>query len=208
MTALTLYHSPTSPYVRKVMIVLHETGQLGDVTLTHAQGTPLDASAMPLAQNPLGKVPTLARADGPALFDSRVICQYLDDRAKSGLYGSGPRRWEILSLEALGDGMLDAAVGMVYEARLRPEERRSPEIVEGLWAKVDRGLDMLETRWMGHLAGPLDAGQIAIGAALGYLDFRQAPREWRKTRPNLAQWFGTGFARRESFIATAPPAGA
>lgn len=202
---MRLFHSPTSPYVRKVMVVLHETGQLADVVIVPAAGTPVDATHMPLAQNPLGKIPALERPDGPALYDSRVICRFLSQRAGAKLYPTGAREWDALTLEATADGILDAAILMVYEWRVRPEERRMPEWVEGQWAKISRALDTLETRWMSHLNGPLDIAQIAVACALGYLDFRHADRTWRDGRPALAGWY-TAFSARPSMIATQPPA--
>ncbi len=202
---MRLYHSPTSPFVRKVMVVLHETGQLGDVVLVPAAGTPVDAGQMPVALNPLGKIPALERGDGPALYDSRVICRFLDSLAGGKLYPEGPRLWDALTLEATADGILDAAVLMVYEWRVRPEDRRMPEWVEGQWAKVSRALDAIETRWLSHLNGPLDIGQIAVGSALGYLDFRHADRDWRDGRDGLAAW-DAAFAARPSMLATRPPA--
>lgn len=200
---MRLYFSPTSPYVRKVMVLLHETGQIGDVELVAGSGNPVDPAGAPLDANPLGKVPALERPDGPALYDSRVICRYLDDRAASGLYPEGARLWDTLTVEATGDGILDAALLMVYEGRIRPEELRYGPWVEGQWAKVDRALDALETRWVAHLQGPLDAGQIAVGCALGYLDFRHDARDWRNGRPRLAGWFA-GFDARASMRATVP----
>lgn len=202
---MRLYHSPTSPFVRKVMVVLHETGQAGDITLVPAHGTPVDPGTMPVSLNPLGKIPALERADGPALYDSRVICRFLADRAGSALYPPGARQWDALTLEATADGILEAAVLMVYESRVRPDAFRSVDWVEGQWAKVDRALDVLETRWMSHLMGPLDIGQIAVGCALGYLDFRHDARGWRQGRGALDDWFAT-FSTRPSMAATAPPA--
>jgi glutathione S-transferase len=148
-----------------------------------------------VALNPLGKIPTLERAGGPALYDSRVICRYLDDLAGGRLYPEKPRLWETLTLEATAHGVAEAAVLMVYEERLRPEEARSEAWVEGQWAKVARALDALEARWMSHLAGPLDMGQIATGCALGYLDFRHGRRDWRAGRPALAAWEAKFAAR-------------
>jgi glutathione S-transferase len=200
---MRLFFSPTSPYVRKVMVLLHETGQIGEVELVSGSGNPVDPAGAPLDANPLGKVPALERPDGPALYDSRVICRYLDDRAASGLYPEGARLWDTLTVEATGDGILDAALLMVYEGRIRPEELRYGPWVEGQWAKVDRALDALETRWIAHLEGPMDAGQIAVGCALGYLDFRHDAREWRNGRPRLAGWFA-GFDARASMRATVP----
>ncbi len=200
---MRLYFSPTSPYVRKVMVLLHETGQLAEVELVSGSGSPVDPGTAPLEANPLGKVPALERPDGPALYDSRVICRYLDARTDAGLYPEGARLWDTLTVEATGDGILDAALLMVYEGRLRPEELRFAPWVEGQWAKVDRALDVLETRWLAHLRGPLDAGQIAVGCALGYLDFRHGARGWRAGRPGLAAWFDS-FAARSSMMATLP----
>ena len=151
----------------------------------------------------LGKIPALVRDNGQVIYDSRVICRYLDDRAKAGLYPSGPALWETMVLEATADGILDAALLMVYEWRIRPEEVRYAPWVEGQWAKVDRALDVLETRWMAHLEGPLDMGQIAVACALGYLDFRHADRDWRAGRPHLAAWEAE-FAARPSMQASRP----
>jgi glutathione S-transferase len=200
-----LYHSPASPFVRKVMVVLHETGLIGETEIVGAAGTALDTGTMPTHRNPLGKVPCLERPDGPALYDSRVITRYLDDRAGAGLYPPPPRLWSVLTLEATGDGMLEAAVLMVYEARLRPESYRFAPWVEGQWAKVARSLDAIEERWMSHLAGPFDAGHVAIACALGYLDFRHADQEWRRGRPSLAAW-AERAAARPSLQATLPVA--
>jgi len=201
---MRLFHSPTSPFVRKVMVTLHETGQAGDVTLVPAMGTPVDAGSMPLAQNPLGKIPALERDDGPALYDSRVICRFLDDRAAANLYPA-PHLWDVLTLEATADGIMDAAVLMVYESRVRPEENRFAPWVDGQWTKIDRALDALDQRWLSHLQGPLDMGQIAVGVALGYLDFRHGNRDWRSGRPGLAAWEAV-FAARASMVATLPVA--
>lgn len=201
---MRLYHSTTSPYVRKVMVLLHESRQLDEVTLIPAHGTPVDAGSMPLALNPLGKIPALERDEGPALYDSRVICRFLDDRVGGKFYPQ-PRLWDVLTLEATADGILDAAILMVYEWRVRPEEKRLPQWVEGQWAKIDRSLDALEQRWMSHLNGPLDMGQIAVACALEYLDFRHGDRNWRTGRGALATWSEV-FSTRASMKATQPVA--
>ncbi len=200
---LTLYSSPTSPFVRKVLVLLHESGLYDQVRMVPAGGTPVDPGSMPMAQNPLGKIPTLERSDGPALYDSRVICRYLSDLAGGAFYPAAPRLWETLTLEATADGICDAAILMIYESRVRPEDLRYPDWVEGQWSKVARGLDAIEGRWMSHLAGPLDCGQIAVACALGYLDLRFDARNWRAGRPALAQWYGS-FAERPSMVATLP----
>jgi glutathione S-transferase len=201
----TLYHSPASPYVRKVMVVLHETGQLGAVRLAPATGTPIDPASMPVGHNPLGKIPALEREDGATLYDSRVICRYLAERATEGprLYPAAPLLWEVLTLEATGEGIMDAAILMRYETMLRPEDSRFAPWVEGQWAKIARSLDAIESRWMGHLAGSLNMGQIAVGCALGYLDFRHDARRWRAGRDTLTAWYAD-FAERPSMQATRP----
>lgn len=202
---MKLSYAPTSPYVRKVMVLLHETGQLDDVTLEPRMTTPVAPDEGLVTQNPLGKVPALERPDGCTLYDSRVICAYLNDRAEGRLYGTGPRHWEMLTLEATADGILDAALLMVYEWRIRPEDKRMAEWVEGQWAKIERALDVIEARWVSHLSGPLDMGQIAIGCALGYLDFRHGDRNWRQGRDGLAKWYAS-FESRPSMQETVPPA--
>jgi glutathione S-transferase len=202
---MKLYYAPTSPYVRKVMVLLEETGQKADVELINVATTPVTADPALLAKNPLAKVPALERPDGPTLYDSRVITAYLDARGGDKLYPAGARRWDTLTLEATADGILDAALLMVYETRLRPEDKRMPEWVEGQWDKVARSISALDTRWMSHLNGPLDMGQIAVACALGYIDFRHGARAWRKGNDGLAAWYAE-FESRPSMQSTVPPA--
>ncbi|MCO8144725.1 glutathione S-transferase [Rhodovulum tesquicola] len=199
---MQLYDNPASPFCRKVRVVLIETGQIDAVEVLPAAGTALDPGQMPLAENPLGKIPVLTRPEGPALHDSRVICRYLDARAGGGLYPES-RLWEVLTLEATADGIMDAAVLMVYETRCRPEAERSAPWVEGQWDRVTRALDAIEARWISQLAGPLTMGQIALGCALGYLDFRHGACDWRQGRESLAAW-EAGIARRPAMEQTAP----
>lgn len=200
---MRLYHAAASPFVRKVMILLHEAGAEDRVSLVPAAGNPLDPGTMPVDRNPLGKIPALERDDGPVLYDSRVICRYLDDLLSSGLYPAGPRLWDALTLEATGDGIAEAAVLMRYEMNVRPEALRSTDWAEAQWKKIDRSLTAVDDHWQGHLDGTLDIGQIAVAAALGYLDFRHGERDWRGTRPGLAAWFAT-FQDRPSMQATRP----
>lgn len=200
---MKLYQATASPFARKVRAVLHETGLIGRVEIVDVVVSPLDPGRLPLGLSPLGKIPVLERPEGPALYDSGVICRYLADLGGGGLVPPAPRLWETLTLEAMADGICDAAVLMVYEARTRPEDRRSEEWVAAQWSKVARALDALDDRWLAHLAGPLDLGQIAMGCALGYLDFRHSERGWRDGRPGLAAW-EAGFARRASMQATRP----
>lgn len=171
----------------------------------HAGGSPLDPGTIPLDLNPLGKIPALELPDGRAIHDSRVICRYLDSVHGAGLYPPEPRLWDTLTLEATADGMLEAALLMVYETRIRPEDLRFAPWVEGQWSKIDRALDMLETRWMPHLRSKLDMGQIAVACALGYLEFRHSARNWRENRPHLAAW-EAAFGERPAMVATRPVA--
>lgn len=200
---MKLYHAPASPFVRKVMVLLHEAGAADRVTLVPAAGSPLDPGTMPVDRNPLGKIPALDRDDGPTLYDSRVITRYLDDLLQARLYPAAPRLWDTLTIEATGDGIAEAAVVMRYEMHVRPEASRSPAWVEAQWQKIDRALTALEDRWMSHLSGPADMGQIAVGCALGYLDLRHGEKAWRGGHPALASWYA-GFADRPAMRATAP----
>lgn len=200
---MRLFSSAASPFVRKVATLIHEVGLQDRVEVVTVSGTATDPGTMPLAHNPLGKIPALERPDGPALYDSRVICRYLDDLAGAGLYPAAPALWDVLTLEATADGILESAVLMVYESRIRPEAQRYAPWVEGQWAKIDRALDALESRWMDTLEGPLTMAHIAIGVALGYLDFRHGDRNWRQGRPRLAVW-DAHFATRPAMQATRP----
>ncbi len=199
---MKLVYSPASPYVRKVLVCLHETGQADDIEMVQVKTSPVATADDVAAANPLGKIPALVRDDGPAIYDSRVITRFLDARAGAGLYPEA-RIWETLTLEATADGIMDAAVGMIYEVRLRPEDKVFDGWLDAQWAKVSRALDALDRRWMSHLSGPLDMGQIAVACALGYLDFRHGARDWRKGHDGLANWYA-GFAERPAMVATQP----
>ena len=201
---MRLYWSANSPYARKVLVLLHELDLMARVEVVPTAGGPLDPGTLPLALNPLGKIPTLERDEGPALYDSRVICRYLDALAGGRFYPAGVAQWETLTLEATADGIMDAALLMVYEDRLRPEDRRYPVWVETQWSKVSRALDVIEGRWLSHLSGPPDIAQIAVGCATGYLDLRHGARNWRDGRPGLAAW-DASFADRPAMVATRPP---
>jgi len=199
---MQLLYSPTSPFVRKVRVVLIETGQDGDVELVPVSTTPLAPAPEVAAQHPVKKIPALIRPEGCTLYDSRVICRYLDSRAGSKLYPES-HVWETLTLEATGDAIMEAAVLMVYELRQRPEDKQDHGWLDAQWGKIENALDALNARWMSHLAGPLDAGQISVGCALGYLDFRHGDRGWRHGRDALDDWFAV-FAERPSMTATIP----
>ena len=195
--------SPTSPFVRKVLVAAHEAGladRILSVDMSSAEATTgLDAV------NPLGKVPAMILDDGSTLMDSPLLCEYLDSLhdGRKLFPASGAARWTSLRLQAIGDGVMDAAVARVGEGR-RPEGERSPGAVVKQTGKIARSLDLLEQE-VASLEGEPTIGTISIACALGYLDFRAPDEGWRKGRPKLAAWYER-FAARPSMAATAPPA--
>jgi glutathione S-transferase len=201
---LRLHYSYASPYVRKVMAVAIETGQREKLELTARKVSPVAPVAEVNRDNPLGKVPCLVTDDGMALFDSRVICEYLDSLhgGRKMFPAAGPSRWTALRRQAEGDGILDAAVITRYEEFLRPEARRWPDWIEGQKQKFRRALDALEGE-AAKFGETVDIGTLTIGCALGYLDFRYAADNWRAGRPQLAGWFET-FGKRPSMAETTP----
>lgn len=198
---MKLYYSPTSPYARKTRLVVLEKGLEEAVTLI-----PCDPFGDPpelIAANVLGKVPTLVLDDGEIVFDSPVICACLDQLGPGPrlIPTSGPARWRVLRGEALADGIVDAAYNIVMERR-RPESQRSPEWIERWEREIGRALNEVE-RTIGHLGEAPDLADLALGAALGYLDLRLAALDWRKGRPQTTEWFAR-LAERPSMRATKP----
>lgn len=200
---LKLRYSPTSPYVRKVLVTAIETGQEGLIERVKTDtANPED----PIGKvNPLAKVPTLEFADGRILIDSPVICEYLDSLHDGPrLFPSaGEPRWQALHQQALGDGITDAAILAMLEGR-RPEEKRWQPWVDKQLGKVRQGIDYLERHAEQLTGGGLTIGQIAVACALGYVDFRFSGVNWREGHPKLAKWY-QGFAERRSMRDTRPP---
>ncbi|MEL6840589.1 MAG: glutathione S-transferase [Pseudomonadota bacterium] len=197
---MQLLISPASPFVRKARVLLRETGLLDQVEEVDVTTTPLASDPVVLAANPTGKIPALLRGDGPAIYDSRVITRFLNDYAGARLYPTHSI-WEILTLEATADAIMDATVAMSYEKRLRPEAQQSEEWIEAQWGKASRAIGAINNRWMSHLAGPLHIGQIGVACALSYIDLRHDARGWRNGNAALAEWHA-GFAERDSMKAT------
>jgi glutathione S-transferase len=197
-----LYFSPTSPYARKVRISAQELGFGEKIELLSIALTPINPHDALRSSNPLGKIPTLITDEGEALYDSPVICEYLDALAGGHRLfpAAGPARWRALRRQALADGILDAAVLLRYEEALRPKELRWREWVDGQWLKMRTGLDALERE---RLEGAFDIGAISIACALGYLDFRYVSEGWRASRPRLTAWAGE-INQRSSLLATVP----
>jgi glutathione S-transferase len=201
---MTLHWSPRSPYVRKVMIALSETGLAGRVRTvrTIVGGTTPHEALMKV--NPLGKIPTLELGDGTVIYDSPVIIEYLDTlHTGPKLYPSAwPERLTALRRHALGQGMLDSALPLLGEG-FRPPERQSDPHKE-LWrAKLRASVAALEQEAEALGASGFTVGHLAIGVALSYLDFRFADLAWRDGHPKLAAWHET-FNARPSVVANPP----
>jgi glutathione S-transferase len=199
---MKLRYSPASPYVRKVMIVALEGGLAERIEKLTTSVVPVKANDALQAENPLVKLPSLTTDAGETLYDSPVICEYLDSLHKKPRMfpDPGPARWTALRRQALGDGILDAAILTRYETTVRPKELQWAEWVDGQMRKVRGALDALEDE---QFDGAFDIGTLTIGCALGYLDFRFPGEDWRKARPKLAAWFAE-ISRRPSMRATEP----
>jgi glutathione S-transferase len=196
---MKLFYSVTSPFVRKVMACAISRGIEAQIELvtTNPHVCPPEL----LAANPLSKVPCLVTDDGVAFFDSPVICEYLDSVGDElPLFPAhGALRWRALKLQALGDGMMDAAVLRRMEAG-RPEEAARAAVMSRQRDAVERSLDVLEAE---PPAKHVDVGSITVACALGYLDLRFSHEAWRKGRPALAAWF-EAFAAEPGIARTAP----
>lgn len=197
---MKLITSPPSPYARKVRILVREAGQGDEIEEIVVSTSALATDPQVNAAHPTGRIPVLLRDDAPPLHDSRVITRYLDEMWGAGFYPAD-RLWEVLTLEATADGIIDSAVIMAYETRLRPAERQWPEWLDAHWAKITHALTMLEPDAAAMAARPVNAGQIALAAALSYLDLRHAARGWREGHPGLAAW-QADFSQRASMEST------
>ena len=199
---MKLHWSPRSPFVRKVMIVLHETGLLDAVELSrNVVALPTPTPAAVLADNPLGKIPALVTEDGRKLIDSRVICEYLDLRAGTGLFPADPRlRVAHLNWQALADGMTD--VLLIWRTELTRETGPWQAVVDGWRRKVRAAMARLEAEAPEIAEAPFGIGHVAIAAALGQMDFRWPDCGWRDAFPQLAA-LEAGLAARPSVAATA-----
>lgn len=196
---MKLYSAPASPFGRKVKITSYVKGLSGQIKLEHAD-TRLPHNRELAAANPLSKIPALVLADGTQLYDSKVICEYLDSLvpAPALFPASGLERYKCLTRAALADGIAEAALLIVYEERYRPADKRVAEWIARQQAKVDAGLAALEATppvWTGHP----DYSHISVACALGYLDLRFAGA-WRASHPKLVGWL-------EKFAAQVPAFG-
>ncbi|MDA8248362.1 MAG: glutathione S-transferase N-terminal domain-containing protein [Rhodospirillales bacterium] len=199
---MKLRYSPASPFVRKVRLFAAETGLDSRIELVATNPWAADTD-LP-NDNPICKVPTLIMDSGEALYDSVVICEYLDSLhgGRKRFPAEGAARWKALRLHALIDGILDAALVCRLESSMRPEPHRWPAWLERHQATVERGLDALE-REAGSLSALDSIAEISAVCTLGYLDFRFPANNWRSSRPALAAWYQL-LLSRASVAATAP----
>lgn len=198
---MKLYYSPTSPFVRKVMVVAHEAGLADRLERLPSAAHPVNRDKTILPHNPLAQVPTLVTDQGEVLADSRVICEYLDALGGRGLFPrNGVTRWRALADQSLGDGLLDAALLARYERAVRPEDKCWPDWLEGQIDKIRTALAAIEAA-VPSLGERLDIGTITFGCALGYLDLRFQDLAWRERHPAAAEWFAR-FDERPAMRAT------
>ncbi|MFW9267103.1 glutathione S-transferase [Pseudomonas sp. NR3] len=203
--SMTLFHNPASPFVRKVLVLLHETGQQDRVALQLSQLTPVKPDRALIEENPLSKIPALRLANGTVIHDSRVILDYLDHQHVGNplIPREGAARWRRLTLASLADGIMDAAVMIRYETALRPTEKHWAEWLDAQRDKIRRALALLEAEAIAELACHFDIASISVACALGYLDLRHPDLEWRKSNPQLAAWFAE-VSLRPSMLETVP----
>ncbi len=199
---MKLLSSPASPFGRKVKIAAGMKGVLGKIDILPADTNAGDDNLN--RQNPLGKIPCLVLDSGEALYDSPVICEYFDTLAPDPVLfpKSGAARFKTLTLGALGDGILDAALLLVYEKRFRSENLRVEAWVDRQQSKIDRALAQLEKAPPAWDKTP-DYGHLTLGCALGYLDFRHEGK-WRAKHPKLVAWLDTFEKAVPDFAKTKP----
>jgi glutathione S-transferase len=198
---MKLLWSSRSPFARKVMVAAHETGLANRIRTERVVVGANKPNADVMALNPLNKIPTLVLGDGTALYDSRVICEYLDalHDGPTLFPADGAQRWRALRHQTLGDGLMEVNILRMGE-QSRPKEAQSESHLAAYRRKIAAALDRLEIEAVGPAATP-DIGQIALACALAHLDFRFAADDWRSTRPKLAAWHSS-FANRPSMRAT------
>jgi glutathione S-transferase len=201
---MMLHWSPRSPFVRKVMIAAHELGLADRLNLRRTVVAMAQPNAELMPDNPLSRIPTLVLDDGTVLYDSGVICAFLDTlhEGRKLFPSEMPARWTALRRHALGDGMLEVLI-LWRNERERPQGARSEKHIEAFQIKIGKALDLLEREAADLAASPIDISHIATASALSYLDFRFADHDWRTERPQLAAWYAT-FSARPSMRATEP----
>jgi len=202
---MKLLSNPLSPYVRKVLVAMAMKGVTDKIQMVATDTNPGDNVQLNTA-NPLGKIPCLMLDDGTALFDSHVICEYIDSLAPAPVLfpKSGPQRFKTLTIGGLGDGILDAALLLGYEKRFRPEDKWHAPWQQRQQAKIDRSVDLLEKSPPAWSGSP-DYGHLTVACALGYLDFRHEGK-WRAGHPKMVAWLDQFAKAVPAFEATRPKA--
>lgn len=202
---MKLYYTPTSPYVRKVLVAAHELGVASRLETTMLRPSPVKTDPVLSRENPLSKIPALVLDDGESLYDSPVICEYLETLSEKRLVpASGIERFRVLRRQALADGILDASVLAFYERANRPEALWWAPWIDGQTEKATQGLDALE-REAATFGDAVDLGLVSVGCALGWLEFRNVHGDVRSARPSLFAWYDR-FRQRPSMAATEPHA--
>lgn len=197
---MKLFWSPRSPYVRFVTVVAHEVGLGENIECYRTLVNIEEPHAELLEHNPLCKIPTLVLDDGTSIYDSRVICEYLDEiQGRKLLPAGGPERLAELRRQALGVGLIDLLLSWLLE-RNRPEEKQLPGVIGAIRIKYTRVLDELEELAPQLASSPFRMGHVAIGVALSYSDFRFTAVDWRTGRSRLAEWHAQ-FVKRPSYLA-------
>ena len=201
---LKLHWSPKSPYVRKVMICARELGVLDRLELVRSVAAMTKPNERLMQDNPLSKIPTLVLEDGLVLFDSAVICEYLNDLVAGPLFPQqGRDKWPALRWHAFGDGLLDALILWRNE---REREVPLPVLMEAFDLKVKSSLARLDSEAQALADTPFCIGHVAVACALGYIDYRFEVLGWRKLAPRLSAWHET-MRGRSSYAATEPVEG-
>jgi len=199
--AMRLHWSPKSPYVRKVMICAHELGLVDRLELVRSVAAMLKPNARLMQDNPLSKIPTLVLDDGFALFDSVVICEYLNDLAAGPLFPKqAADKWQALRWHAFGDGLLDALILWRNE---RERDHPLGPLLDAFELKTKACLRQLDDEAQALAEMPLSIGHIALACALGYLDYRFGTLDWRAVAPRLAEWY-SDIRSRPAFQITEP----
>ncbi len=180
---MKIFYSDASPYSTKVRMAAHYAGLAAESVVVDTNADPAEL----LAANPLGKIPTLLTDDGLAVYDSRAIMNYIDRQTRGALYPrNAAKRTETDIVEATADGICDSLLAIVYERRLRPEEKIHQPWIDRQWQKVERALDHLEAN-MPRLGKKPNAGHFAVAAMLRYIELRFAGK-WQRGRPKLKRY--------------------
>lgn len=197
---MKLLYQTHSPYARKALVFAHEAGLADRIEVVHHETSPTQRNEQVFAENPLGKVPVLIRPERSPLFDSDIICAYLDTLhdGRRLVPVDGEPRWQALRVQAIAQGLCDAGIAVRWETVRRPEALRYPPLRDGYIGKLVASYDWLEREL--DVDSPMHVGHVALATALSWLEFRELP-DFRRNRPRLTAWFDA-FRTRPSMLAT------